>query len=183
MNGKAMVPFIHAYGHCSLEDRHPIESVGLIQYYRAIRQFLNHLEGLGICSFKPLYFVGGAMKDTITEAQSARHYWVNAYDQGAGEFSPRVLGGLNHLECAREIVKVLEGYSVSALSLYPIYFVDAVRADLVREIFDTMFDSTGRYDAHEMVVGIPRHDISPRSTVEFQMKQLAHFRATGELLP
>jgi hypothetical protein len=178
-----IVPFIHCYGHWDPENRHPIESVGLKQYYRAIRRFLNNLQSLHVCCFQPLHFVGGAIKDGKTESESTRQYWLNAYGQKGSEISPLVLGGLNHQECAREIIGVLDKYSGTMFSFSPIYFVDAVRADLVREIFDSMFDSSGRYDPHKMVVGIPRHDVSPRSTAGFQAGQLAHFRETGELLP
>lgn len=185
---KVVIPFIHCYGHWDVENRHPIEMVGLKQYLRGIRQFLDDLDSLGVCRFEPLHFVGGAEKDGKTEAESIKHYWSNDF-RGPKDGTPQpVLGGLNHLECADEVAQVFDQLKESKAvesDSFPIYFVDAVRAELVRYILSLTFEAMELrpWDGNEMVVGIPRHDTSPCSTVEFQMKQLAHFRETGEFLP
>lgn len=179
MHKKIIVLFVHCYGLWDFRDRDPVEMVGYKQYLEGILRFIEDALKLEY-EIGDIYFVGGMVG---IAGESVESFWRSRFERlvhpglsHTSPFIPRRLGGSNHLECAQAITRQLPTFLSDGDDRCPIYFVDEVRRELVQAIFEKL-------DFQCSVVGIPRHDVSPKSTWDYQAKQLAHFRETGELLP
>lgn len=168
-----IIPFIHCYGFCPRPERNPIEEVGYLQYIERICAFLHKAESLGYEIGTPIFIGGARLNGTgLTEAESGvalrNQPPMNQFCFSKAE----TIGGLNHQECLGLIVeRLLKGFHKA---IRPIYFVDQVREELVRTMAEKIGVTIG-------VLGIPRSDTHPNSTVAHQAKMLAKLKSAEKL--
>ncbi len=176
LTSKPILAWINAYGAWDATLRDPIEMRGYDQYLDALVNYLKNVNG----QVKAVYFSGG-MLDTKgrTECETV----IPILKQRLAEYG--IVVPIHADTESITSIGIAQKFVHTYLSTYanhqPLLFCDEVRVEVNTYAVQYFLDESGRPDisASSVVIGLPRQDIHPHSTIQHQQEKLTHMKQVG----